>query len=74
MSDVDNDGGNSKHDDTVPTLKDEEDTDDELNQHTLRLASTIAVGSEIMCLAFSDDGRCVQLEHEGNELSICWVM
>lgn len=57
MQDVDNDGGNSKHD-SIPTLNYEEDIDDELNQHTLRLASTIAVGSEIMCLEFSDDGRC----------------
>lgn len=66
MPDVENDGGNSKHDDCVPTLHDEEDKDDELNQHTLRLASTIAIGSEILCLAFSNDGRCAKLEHNGN--------
>lgn len=27
------------------------------DQYTLKLASTIAVKSEIFCLAFSDDGR-----------------
>lgn len=28
------------------------------DQHTLKLASTIAVKSEVFCLAFSEDGRC----------------
>lgn len=48
-------------------MEDEEDEEDEgsengsQNHHTLRLARSIALKSEIFCLTFSDDGRCALL-------------
>lgn len=53
------DGDASDQKDEDPVLYDEDEPVDEAshNHHTLRLASSIAVKSEIFCLAFSDDGR-----------------
>ena len=54
----DEDQHSSLEDDVVPTLQDEDDEDEDFDHYTLRLASTITIASEIICLAFSEDGRC----------------
>lgn len=40
-------------------LQDAGDEEAGSNHHTLKLTTSIAVKSEVLCLAFSHDGRCV---------------
>lgn len=49
----------------LQVMQDEEDEDGLSSNHTLKLASAnIAIKSEILCLAFSDDGRWVRWASE----------
>lgn len=58
MSELGADQDDSEQDESKLVLPDEEDrADGGLDHHTLKLSRSIAVASEIMCLAFSEDGR-----------------